>query len=343
MSIASEITRITSLRDRIRDKLIALGLLPSTPVQQGGNDLFDCTEAIEDIGGTKYMTGTGTVDVAPYQYARVNDANLIPSNIVENVTILGVTGTASVTPPSANLQQGHLYYGGAAAPSSLYPSQGYDGFSQVVVERTDVNPTLLPQNVRYGVTIMGVAGNLHRLQNKSVTFGSAMPSTQTPTSPYDGLSQVSFSLDSSVINAENIRSGVSILGVTGTCGNFVINGSQATPTADTRSITFDFDLPTLKKVKFFEVYRVPQQGNGSLFSIFFSSAQWSVPSASSGTIQAIWSGRLPAGGFIQNVGGYLGFSIQAINRSYRITLTLPNDDVLFKNGEQYNFDYGYLT
>lgn len=43
MSIASEVTRLNGLRDRIRTKLIALGLVTSTA------KLSDCTTAIENI------------------------------------------------------------------------------------------------------------------------------------------------------------------------------------------------------------------------------------------------------------------------------------------------------
>lgn len=291
MSIATQISRLQGLRNRIVTKLTSLGLLSGS-----GNDLEDCTNAVEAIGGTKAITDTSQTDVASYQYAQVTDANLRSGNIVSGITILGVTGTASMNPPSVNLQTKNLYYGGTAAlPSSITPSSGYDGISAVYIERTDANPMLLSSNIKSGVTIMGVTGNygaqqskspslsslitqgitshnvsiipdtnyllsrvtipqitsdidsnitpdniksgvtilgvtgtLHHLQNKNVTLGASMPSTQTPTSPYDGLSQVSFSLDSNVVKAENIKNGVSILGVT---GNYI----GTTGVADLRS------------------------------------------------------------------------------------------------------------
>lgn len=43
-----------------------------------------------------------------------------------------------------------------------------------------------------------------------------MPSTTTPDTGYNGLSSVSYSLDTSVVNAGNIKTGSSILGVSGT-------------------------------------------------------------------------------------------------------------------------------
>lgn len=46
MSIATQISRITGLRDRIRTKLLALGV-----IQDNSADLEDCTDAIEGMSG----------------------------------------------------------------------------------------------------------------------------------------------------------------------------------------------------------------------------------------------------------------------------------------------------
>ena len=53
------------------------------------------------------------------------------------------------------------------------------------------------------------------MQSKSVTLGSTMPGTTSPDTGYDGLSSVSYTLDTSVIKSNNIRSGATILGVSG--------------------------------------------------------------------------------------------------------------------------------
>ena len=59
MSIATEITRMTGLRNRIRAKLISLGVLNNTDA-----DLASCTDALESITGTSgqlvYGCVTGT-------------------------------------------------------------------------------------------------------------------------------------------------------------------------------------------------------------------------------------------------------------------------------------------
>lgn len=231
MTIASEISRITGLRNRIRTKLVSLGLL------QGGdralNDLAACTTAIEGIGGTQNITTLNTYDVAAKDKAKVVDSNLVPGNIVSGVSILGVVGTASVSPPAARLQERTVLYGGENAPNTLVPSSGYDGISKVNFELTDASPKLTPGNIRNGVKIMGVTGTYGQLQTKNVALGAAMPSTVSPATGYTGLSQVTFTKDTSVVKADNIKNGVQILGVT---------GSYETPT-ESKSVLLGADYP----------------------------------------------------------------------------------------------------
>lgn len=230
MSIATQLSRILGLRNRISTKLVSLGLVSA---QADGNPLADCTTAIESIGGTKNMTNTATQDVAGYQYAKVSDSNLIPGNIVSGVSILGVVGTASVSPPAARLQERTVLYGGENAPDTLVPSSGYDGISKVNFELTDANPTLVAANIRNGVKIMGVTGTYGQLQSKDVALGAAMPSAVSPATGYTGLSQVTFTKDTSVVKADNIKNGVQILGVTGT---------YETPT-ESKSVLLGADYP----------------------------------------------------------------------------------------------------
>lgn len=231
MTIASEISRITGLRNRIRTKLVSLGLLQGS--DRALNDLAACTTAIEGIGGTQNITTLNTYDVAAKDKAKVVDSNIVPGNIVSGVSILGVVGTASVSPPAARLQERTVLYGGENAPDTLVPSSGYDGISKVNFERTDANPTLVAANIRNGVKIMGVTGTYGQLQSKDVALGAAMPSTVSPATGYTGLSQVTFTKDTSVVKADNIKNGVKILGVT---------GSYETPT-ESKSVLLGADYP----------------------------------------------------------------------------------------------------
>lgn len=126
-----------------------------------------------------------------------------------------------------------MLYGGENAPDTLVPSSGYDGISKVNFERTDANPTLVAANIRNGVKIMGVTGTYGQLQSKDVALGAAMPSTVSPATGYTGLSQVTFTKDTSVVKADNIKNGVKILGVT---------GSYETPT-ESKSVLLGADYP----------------------------------------------------------------------------------------------------
>ena len=221
MSIATQIARLTGLRNRLRDKINALGIDNNNQL-----DLGDCVTAVESIGGTQDITGTSTVDVAAKQYARVNDANLIPGNIVSGVSILGVTGTASVSPSAASLTTASVPYGGQNVPSTLYPPTGYDGFDRVLVELTDANRTLTAGNIKNGVTIMGVTGSYEtptETQSPSlsdlVTDGITSHSVTITPSSGKHLSQVTIpqitsEIDDNITNG-NIKNGVRIMGVTG--------------------------------------------------------------------------------------------------------------------------------
>lgn len=74
-----------------------------------------------------YHDGSGTVSIDSTEAAKI-----IPSNILEGVTILGVTGTVE---PSSDV---HIESSKTATPyttqQTILPSSGYDALAQVVVE-----------------------------------------------------------------------------------------------------------------------------------------------------------------------------------------------------------------
>lgn len=107
----------------------------------------------------------------------------------------------------------------------IEPDTNYDGLSKVTVEAvsSDVDENIVPQNIKKNITILGVTGTLEQssepvLQTKSVT-PSTSSQTITADAGYDGLDQVNVgAVDSSIdsdIQSSNIKSGVTILGVTG--------------------------------------------------------------------------------------------------------------------------------
>lgn len=98
-----------------------------------------------------------------------------------------------------------------ASSQTITPDEGYDGLSSITVYG---DSDLIASNIKSGVTIFGVEGTRSAtLQSKSVTPGASSKSV-TPDSGYDGLSSVYVS-GSSNLKASNIKSGVSIFGVSG--------------------------------------------------------------------------------------------------------------------------------
>ena len=137
MSIQSEITRIQGLRNALRAKLVALGLAQSSA------DLEDCVtavEAVENRGGVTgsisdkstpysvpagYHNGAGTVSIA-----QAEQQKLLPGNIKQGVTILGVEG--SYSGEGVNLQAKTVTP--TKARQTVAADEGYDALSQVTVE-----------------------------------------------------------------------------------------------------------------------------------------------------------------------------------------------------------------
>lgn len=89
-----------------------------------------------------YHDGSGTVSIDSTEAAK-----LIPSNIMEGVTILGVTGTLE---PSSDI---HIEATKTATPyttqQTVLPSQGYDAMAEVVVEAIYYNESANS----YGTTV----------------------------------------------------------------------------------------------------------------------------------------------------------------------------------------------
>jgi hypothetical protein len=109
---------------------------------------------------------------------------------------------------------------------NVIADSGYNGLSKVVVGAVTsaIDSDIKATNIRSGVNILGVTGTMEEYVEPNLQSKSATPKTTaqtiTPDSSYDGLSSVSISAVTSSIDsnikASNIKTGVSILGVTGT-------------------------------------------------------------------------------------------------------------------------------
>lgn len=156
--------------------------------------------------GNINITDTSAVNVADYATAQVVDADLVPGNIKSGVNILGVQGSVvGLNGTTTTVHSG-------ATTQTVTPTAPANGFTSVTVE---------PLN----------------LEAKTMPLGANAPAAVTPTSGKDGLSSVAPSIDSTVIKAANIKSGATILGVTGSVTE--LNGSTTTvkSTTSTQTIT----------------------------------------------------------------------------------------------------------
>lgn len=108
--------------------------------------------------------------------------------------------------------------------SQVYnPVSGVDGYGPVNVSAVTsaIDNNILATNIKSGVSILGVTGNVvESVEDTLSVTPSTSAQTFTPTSPYTGYNQINVSAVTSSIDnniqAGNIKSGVNILGVTGT-------------------------------------------------------------------------------------------------------------------------------
>lgn len=137
MSIATEISRIQGLRNTLRAKLVALGLV------QDAADLEDCVTAVEAVENRGAVNGTISSATGAYTVPQgyhngqgsvaisgPEQAKLIPTNIKMGVTILGVEGAYSGE--GVNLQAKTVTP--TKAQQQITADEGYDALSQVTVE-----------------------------------------------------------------------------------------------------------------------------------------------------------------------------------------------------------------
>ena len=149
------------------------------------------------------------------------DGNIIPDNIKKGVSILGVQG--ALEEEQIDLQA--KFVEPKKTAQTILPDSNYDALSRVEVGAVTsaVDKNIQPAYIKKGVDILGVVGTLDsmvsgKFQSKTITPKTIVQNI-VPDAEFDGLSSVNVLAVTSAIDnnikAENIRQGVSILGVLG--------------------------------------------------------------------------------------------------------------------------------
>ena len=208
MSIQTQIDRIVGLKNRIGAVLREWGISPVS------NDLDGYTETLEGIqnrgtGGGEiseksgsvqiqqgYYSGTGNVQIAPAEQQKI-----VPGNIKQGVTVLGVTGDYSGD--AANLQSKTITPTETAQNVTADP--GYDALSQVTVnpipgQYKDVSAvTAIEADVLSGKIIVTEDGNVTgTMENRGAVSGAlglTVSSYTVPAGYHNGNGRVTLSSD----------------------------------------------------------------------------------------------------------------------------------------------------
>lgn len=140
MSISTEIARLQGLRDSLKDALVSLGVGGGATLLTTLDKCVNAVKSIVNNGGVTgnistvdgaynvpegYHNGTGSVKILPAEQAK-----LIPANIKNGVTVLGVAGSLDVG-DIATFQSKTVTP--IKEPQTIKADEGYDALSGVVV------------------------------------------------------------------------------------------------------------------------------------------------------------------------------------------------------------------
>ena len=138
--------------------------------------------------------------------------------------IINMNGAKAPEPEQPDYQEKTTQ--ATAFPVSVTPDVGYDAMTKVTVT-APVN--LSASNIKSGVNIAGVTGSYAPTTQTKVTTPTAFPTVVNVDGGYDGMTKVTVNAPSN-LSSGNIKSGVSIAGITGTY-------TGESPTSQSKSYT----------------------------------------------------------------------------------------------------------
>lgn len=168
-----------------------------------------------------YTPGTSNQSIASGQYLSgaqtiKGDSNLIASNIKKGVTIFNVTGSYNEATGGPTLQSKTV--SPSESTQMVSPDSGYDGLSKVTVNA--ISSTYIGSDV----TKKSAATYIPKTTDQSIASGQYLSGTQT------------IKGDANLV-AGNIKSGVSIFGVTGTYAGGGSSGGSGNNNVEAYAIT----------------------------------------------------------------------------------------------------------
>ena len=175
------------------------------------------------------------------------DENIVPDNIKQGVSILGVNGSYN---PSANLQSKNVTP--TTTEQVVVADNGYNALRQVTVAG---DADLIASNIKKDVNIFGITGSYQgssNLQDKTVNPTTSQQVIEADQG-YDALESVTVeavdsSIDSNIVPG-NIKAGVSILGVNGSYNpQPTLQTKSVSPTTSAQQITPDNGYDGLEEV-----------------------------------------------------------------------------------------------
>lgn len=187
----------------------------------------------------------------PVVTARI-DGNIQSGNIRKGVEILGVTGTYEPDP-----SQTMKYITPQVYKQEISPDSGYSTMDKVTVYgvSSSIDSNIKAANIRKGVKILGVTGNIEPVNGAQITIEpQTVEQFLTPPEDKNAITEVivkpvTSTIDDKII-ASNIKEGISILGVEGTFNGGIssLQTKHVTPKEGAQEVTADDGYDALSVV-----------------------------------------------------------------------------------------------